>query len=309
MRLSQDRLLHARSRAISVNSPRVIGLVGPTAAGKSDAALFLARHLMAEIVCVDSVTAYRGMTIGSAKPSLQEQAEIPHHLLDICDPDHMLTVAEFVQYGHSAIHDIYSRGKTAIVVGGSGLYMNGLLYGYEFRDTSQVVASQQAELESLSIEALQSRLDKEYPGVLNESDRHNSRRVIQVLLYGPPAKTDLSKPIYQTWLLGLDKPDDVLKASISKRTDMMLQSGFVGEVEGLMGKYGSGIASLRSVGYKQVVEYLEGRLHQELPEAINFATWQLVRKQRTWFRKNKTIEWVSNPEAMLTTLSKSGYNN
>lgn len=288
----------------------LVAVVGPTATGKTALALDLAEVLNAEVICADSVTAYRRLTIGAAKPSLEDQRRVPHHLLDICEPTHRLTVAEFVREAQSALRAIRSRGKTALVVGGSGLYIDALLYGYSFEDSDfKSDPAALAELETLSLAELQERVDSLYPSSLNESDHANRRRLIQVILRGLPGSSDRLKRDYECVLLGLDRPDDVLKTSISERSANMLEAGFIEEVRHLLALYGPSIPCLQSVGYRQVVDFLSGEGSvDELAEAIDRATWQLVRKQRTWFRRADDIVWIRDAQESMTVLRKNGYN-
>lgn len=222
-------------------TPKLICVVGETAAGKSALALKLAQQFNGEIICADSQTIRRGVDIGTSKPSSVEQKLVPHHLLDIIEPDQKFSAAQFQQQANKAIEDISGRGKLPIMVGGTGLYIDGVAYNYQF-------------------------------GVAGEPDRGTLRP--------------------NTLIIGLKIEREELNERISKRVDAMLAAGLESEVKAQADEYGWDSEALRGVGYAQWNDYFEGgKSLAETRLAIIRATKDLAKRQRTWFKRNKSIQW------------------
>lgn len=234
----------------------LVVIVGPTASGKSALGIDLAKQFGGEIICADSRTVYKGFDIGTAKPSQTDQKTVPHHLLDVVTPTMPFTVADFKRLSTEAIATISKKGKLAIMVGGSGLYVDAVLYDYGF-----------------------SKADA-------PRDKQNPRHLSKAL-----PKTD--KNLRQdTLVLGLFVERDELKRRIMKRTEEMLDAGLVNEVKRLTTMYPDSKALL-APGYKAFSAYLNGHIKfEEAKELFIRSDFQLARRQMTWFKRNKSIQWV-----------------
>ncbi|MCA9330882.1 tRNA dimethylallyltransferase [Candidatus Saccharibacteria bacterium] len=238
-------------------SPLVV-IVGPTASGKTALAIELAERYDGEIICADSRTVYKGLDIGTAKPTPEERRQVPHHLLDVAGLDEPFTVADFKQSAEKAIEDISRRGKLAIMVGGSGLYVDAVIYDYQFSDGSRrdEVNARHAHRDS----------DHSKSGL-----RHN------------------------TLLLGLSVDTDRLRERIRARVESMLREGLVEEVKWAIAQH-PGAKALDATGYKAVRAYLSGDLSvDEAADLFVQNDYQLSRRQMTWFRRNKSIHWLNHP--------------
>ncbi len=281
-----------------VTPRKVIAIVGPTASGKTGLALQLAQKVPAEIICADSRTIYRGMDIGTAKPSLEEQGGVPHHLLDILNPDQPYSAAEFKNDANRLMQDIESRSKLPVVVGGTGLYVTALLYDYEFPAGADNTLRK--ELEQKELTELQDELRQRDPEAYKTVDTKNKRRVIRAIeTIGQPRSRNNRLP-ENCLLLGLNPSMEELEKRIQKRTKQMLGEGLVSEVKSLANKYGKAVEPLQTVGYREVIEYIEGRhTLEETEQLINLHTRQLAKRQLTWFKRNKDIVWFPNAEQAI----------
>ncbi len=271
---------------------KLVAIVGPTASGKTDLAVKVAQQFDGEIICGDSRTIYRGMDIGTAKPTKEQQDLVPHHMLDIIKPDQTFSAAEFKAAANQAIDDIRSRNKLPILVGGSGLYIYSVIYDYQFPAGPDNELRQQ--LQSKSIEELVEQLEGVDPRAADEIDLKNPRRVIRAIETAGQPKTK-AKLLAGTILIGLRPSDEELSRRIAQRTDKMLADGLEAEVKGLVDKYGPDLEALRSPGYAEVVEVLEAESYDfELPDLIDSHTHQLAKRQMTWFKRNHDTKWFDN---------------
>ncbi|HTE22719.1 MAG TPA: tRNA (adenosine(37)-N6)-dimethylallyltransferase MiaA [Candidatus Limnocylindria bacterium] len=277
--------MDARTRT----GPLVV-IVGETASGKSAVGMELAKRFNGEIICADSRTVYRGLDIGTAKPTEAEQAQVRHHLVDIVDPDQAFTVSDFKRLAKEAINDIASRGRLPIMVGGTGLYIDAVLYDFQFRSPASSELRQ--ELSALSVDELQERI--RVAGLELPENAHNPRHLIRVLESGGELGT--RKPLRKnTLVLGLRSDREALRQRIMVRVDDMVEAGLVEELQRLVDKYGWNIPALQGPGYKAFRGYLEGTLNLEEAKALFVQNdMQLAKKQRTWFRRNNSIHWVLN---------------
>jgi tRNA dimethylallyltransferase len=243
----------------SSSSPLLV-VVGPTASGKTALAVDLARQFGGEIICADSRTVYKGADIGTAKPSKEDQAEIRHHLLDVVNPDERFTAADFKELAQKAIEDIRGRSRLPIVAGGTGLYIDALLFDYGFS-------------------AEDSPRDAANP-------RHLDKAV-------PRIRKPLPKDIL---IIGMQVEKETLRQRIRERVDIMVAKGFEHEVAKLMRDHPDSKVLL-APGYKAFSEYLAGRTSLEEAKALFIQNdMRLAKRQMTWFRRNRHITWVNNPE-------------
>lgn len=292
---------------------KLIVICGATATGKSDLAIALATHLGAEIINADSMQTYRGMDIGTAKLPVQERAGITHHMLDVLDVTQDSTVAWYQEQARAAITDIHSRGKDAVVVGGTGLYIKSILDELNFPDTDPVVrASLELELATIGINALFERLEKLDPAAAIAIDRANSRRVIRALeviaITGKPFTANLPREAStrypNAFQFGLVMDRENLIERIDARVDHMWELGFVAEVEQLI-KDGitSGRTAQLALGYSQIIAMKNGLLSEdEAKEDTKRATRQYARRQETWFSRDERIRWISQAQPRLETV-------
>lgn len=272
-------------------SPLLV-IVGETASGKSALALELARQLNGELICADSWTVYKDFDIGTAKPTPAEQARVPHHLLDVADPNVGFSAPVFQKLAKEAITDISARGKLPIVVGGTGLYIDALLYDYSF-----LPKSDPAEREHLNAMALSELLGRVEELGLDATgiDLRNKRRVIRLIENNGirPTKSGLRA---NTVIIGLQRPPIELRERIIARIQTMVDAGFPDEVRALGERYGWDIEPMRAPGYRAFRDYVEGRVSlAAAQERFMQNDLQLAKKQRTWFKRNKSIHWFTTP--------------
>ncbi|KRC64083.1 tRNA dimethylallyltransferase [Aeromicrobium sp. Root236] len=283
---------------------RVVAVVGPTASGKSSLAVALATRLGdAEIVNADSMQLYRGMDIGTAKPSVAERAGVPHHLFDVLDVTESAAVAEFQTWARAAIADCHRRGITPIVVGGSALYVRAVLDRLDFPGTDPEVRDRwKSELAARGAVALHAELAERDPAAAAQILPTNERRLVRALevidLTGEPFVATM--PAYESvfaglTMLGLDVPRPVLDVRLAARVDQMWADGFVDEVRALR-EVGleDGFTASRALGYQQILAHLRGEMTEdEAREATVTGTRKFARRQDRLFRKDPRIHWLA----------------
>jgi tRNA dimethylallyltransferase len=272
-------------------SPLVV-IVGETASGKTGLAIELARRFKGEIICADSWTVRKHVDIGTAKPTAEERGLVPHHLLDVVEPDEDFTAAVFKRLANQAVDDIAGRGKLPVMVGGTGLYVDSVLYDYDFLPAGD--RAEREELNKLSIAKLLEKI--EYSKLeLGNVDTRNKRRLIRLIETkgGRPTQKPLRG---NTFIIGLKTRREVIEQHIVKRIDDMLAAGLEDEVRDLAERYGWDCEALKGIGYAQWRDYFSGG--QSLPETrqkIIKATFDFAKRQRTWFKRNKSIHWFTTP--------------
>jgi len=281
-----------------MNNPIII-LTGPTASGKTAMSIDLAKKYNGEIICADSMTVYRGMDIGTDKPDQEILSAVPHHLLDIVEPDEEFNAAIFVQKVREIVDEIHSRDKLPILVGGSVMYIDAFVYDYQM---PEVKPNQKLrdELNGKDNEELFKQLCKCDPDCEWTVDRHNKRRIIRAIEVctetGKPLASQKSKkPLPENVLyLAVDRDREELYTQIDDRVDNMFSRGFVDEVRKLHVRYDHNTA-MQAAGYRQVIQFLDGKI--DLGAAIT-KTKQVHRnyakRQLTWLRHNEDIHWVQN---------------
>lgn len=269
----------------------LVVIVGETASGKSSLALQIAREFNGEIVGADSWTVYREFDIGTAKPSGAELQEIPHHLFDIASAPQGFNAALFKKLANNAIDDIQSRSKLPILVGGTGLYIDSVIFDYGFMPPGDPIERERrnrAGIDDLLAEA-------EAEGIsLEDVDIRNKRRIIRALETGgtQPRRTELRE---QTLIIGVAVERERLRGRVARRVDTMLAAGLEKEVSVLSEKYGWEVEPMKGIGYREWREYFAGT--QDLAttrDRIISSTMKLAKRQRTWFKRNLSIQWVSN---------------
>lgn len=283
---------------------KVVVICGATATGKSGLAVEVAAAVDAEIINADSMQLYVGMDIGTAKISLEERNGVPHHLFDLLQVTQDANVAWFQEKARKTITQIHERGKSAVIVGGTGLYIKAILDELNFPDTDPVVRAElELEFTTKGIAPLFERLERLDPAAALAIDKANSRRVIRALevikITGKPFTANLPReassryPDAQQFGLVMDR--DALSIRISDRVDLMWEQGFVQEVERLLtAGIKSGVTAQRALGYSQVIAFLEGKVsEEEAKEETKRATRQYARRQETWFSRDDRITWIS----------------
>ncbi|MHB1864978.1 MAG: tRNA (adenosine(37)-N6)-dimethylallyltransferase MiaA [Candidatus Saccharimonadales bacterium] len=276
-----------------INLPPLLVVVGETAVGKSELAIKLASKLNGEIICADSWTVRKELNIGTDKPSKEDQLKVNHHLLDIINPCSDFTAAVFKTLALESIHEIASRHKLPIMVGGSGLYIDSVIFDYSFLKPSDPAVRQR--LNTLSIEQLLGEASAKGLKISENIDIRNKRRLIR-LIENEGALPKKGKFRDRTLIIGIKQPTNGLMKSIEERVDKMLRDGLEKEVKQLSDKYGWQCEALKGVGYKQWHGYFVGNnTIEETRAQIISATNNLAKKQRTWFKRNKSIHWLKQP--------------
>lgn len=273
---------------------KIVAIVGPTASGKSDLAIELAEKFNGEIICADSRTVYKGMDIGTAKPSKEDQARAPHHLLDIVEPGKRFTAADFKLLAEKAIKDISSRRKSPIVVGGTGLYVSVLLYDFQLLPPGDEAF--RVQLERLTTPQLIEKLEQSDPEAAMTIDRKNRRRIVRAIETAGLPKVRLSTLRPNTLLIGLQLNKEYLQKRVSDRIEKMLAQGFLDEVRQIGSKFGWDSEAMTGIGYRAFSEVAQGR--KSIDEAVSEfikGDMALAKKQITWFKRDSHIKWVSSP--------------
>ncbi|MGH8822993.1 MAG: tRNA (adenosine(37)-N6)-dimethylallyltransferase MiaA [Jiangellaceae bacterium] len=292
--------------------PPVVAVVGPTAAGKSDLAVELARRLAGEVVNADAMQLYRGMDIGTAKLTMAERRGVPHHLLDVLDVEQTATVAEFQMLARTAVDGCRTRRVVPVLVGGSALYVRAVLDRFAFPGTDPAVRERlEGELAVVGARAMHARLSAVDPAAAASILPTNGRRVVRALevveLTGRPFPATLPTKEYAyqgVVQVGLDLPRDVLDQRIEARVDRMWKAGFVDEVLRLEARLRRGRTAARALGYAQVLAFLAGETsEQEARERTVSATRRFARRQDSWFRKDPRIDWLPHQAADLVELA------
>ena len=287
----------------------IICICGPTASGKTGLAVALAKQLDGEVVSCDSMQLYRGMDIGTAKPTAAEMQGVPHHLLDVAEPDEPFSVSRYVELADRAVQDILARGKTVIIAGGTGLYMDSLILGRSFAPFPETGRRQALEREAAAygIEPLLNRLQAVDPAAAERLHPSDQKRIIRALeVYEETGKTITQHneetrripPKYHPLRLGLTfEPRQLLYARIDLRVDDMLRQGLVDEVRRLLD---SGIpasaTAMQAIGYKEIASALRGEISMdEAVTLIKQGSRRYAKRQLTWFRRNPEIRWLVQP--------------
>ncbi|MBD9209147.1 MAG: tRNA (adenosine(37)-N6)-dimethylallyltransferase MiaA [Clostridiales bacterium] len=286
---------------------KIIAVAGPTASGKSALALELCKRLDGELISLDSMQIYRGLDIGTAKPTKAEQAEVRHHMINICEPTENFSAAEFAERAHKVIADVRSRGKRAVLCGGTGLYLDTVLGRLDFGEIEsdeKLRGELIAFAEKNGAKALHERLRGIDPQAAEKIHPNNVRRVARAIeIYELTGKTKtehdreaISDSPYESLIIGLDYDDrEVLYSRINRRVDAMIEAGLEREVRSLLSR---GLLSAEStagqaIGYKEMLGYIAGDCSLgDAVEKIKLGTRRYAKRQLTWLRRNPSINWL-----------------
>ena len=272
----------------AIDLPPLVVICGPTASGKTSLAIELAQELGGEIICADSRTIYKGMDIGTAKPSRQVRATVPHWGLDLATPGEVFSVADFKKYADEKILDIRTRGKVPLLVGGTGLYIDSVIFDYEFVSKSDPRV--RSDLERLSVIELQEYCEKN--NIEMPENTLNKRYIIRAIERGNANETRRSRPLPGTIIVGIATDKRELNMSLQVRTEQMFIDGVVNEATLLGEKFGWDSEAMTGNIYPLIHDYLLGRLtFDELKSKFTTADRRLAKRQLTWLRRNPYIVW------------------
>lgn len=275
--------------------PTTIYIVGPTASGKTALSIKLAQLLDAEIVCADSQTVRRRMDIGTAKPTLYERAGIVHHCLDLIDPYDDFSLEQYLAHARRAIADIHARGKIAIVVGGTGLYVDGLFYQFTLPDIDADIAEQKQTLLELSVDSLQERIQN--LGLVMPENNRNKRHLVNTLLRNG-AVGQHHMPEQGSLIIGVRPQRDVLLARIEARSKAMIAAGFFDEVRAIVQKFGRPLRPFDAIAYRIGMRVIDGEITEEEAQALMaIADRQYAKRQLSWFKRNEHIRWFEDGDS------------
>ena len=292
-----------------MEKPKVIVICGPTASGKTALSIELAKKINGEIVSADSMQIYKDMNIGSAKVTNEEMQEIKHYMIDCVSPDERFSVADYKTNAKNAIEEIIKKGKTPIVVGGTGLYIDALIYEIEYKDI-KIDENYRKELQEIEknqgLEVLYKKALEIDPKAMEKISQNDSKRIMRVLeIYKATGKNKteqeaesrLKEIPYDYKVFALTMNREKLYERINKRVDIMIEKGLINEVENLLKKYKEFPTSMQGLGYKEVRDYFQGKTTKnEMIEKIKQESRRYAKRQLTWFRKNKQTIWLDSLE-------------
>ena len=300
-----------------MHKPTVIVIAGPTASGKTSLGIELAKKINGEIVSADSMQIYKDMNIGTAKPNKDETKEIRHYLIDFVSPDCRYSVANFKNDAELCIEKILTKGKVPIVVGGTGLYIDSLVYGIdypeieyddEYRKKLMKTAETEEGLNNLYNEA--EKIDKEATEKISKKDKKRIIRILEIYKSTGKTKTEIDRLSrkndlkYNYIVFAINMERSCLYGRINQRVDKMINEGLIEEVRNLIDKYDKFPTAMQGLGYKEVVDYLNNKLSkEEMVDKIKQETRRYAKRQLTWFRKNKSIIWIDGQTDINENLS------
>ena len=294
---------------------KVIVICGPTASGKTALSIELAKKINGEIVSCDSMQIYKEMDIGTAKPTKEEMQEIPHYMINTIFPNERYSVADYKKDAKKAIREIIKKGKVPIIVGGTGLYVDSLIYEIEYPDIKFDEKYRQELEEQVrkdGLEKLYNKAKKIDPEAMLKISSNDKKRILRVLeIYKATGKTKTEQerksrekePEFDYLVYGLNMPREKLYERINLRVDIMIKQGLIKEVEEIYKKYNEFPTAMQGLGYKEVVEYLQGKVSkEEMIENIKRETRRYAKRQMTWFRKNKQTIWLDTENTKQNNL-------
>lgn len=286
--------------------PKVIVICGPTASGKTSLSIAVAKAIGGEIISADSMQIYRYMDIGTAKVTKEEAQGIPHYLIDVIEPDERYSVADYKIAAEQAIQTILDKGKVPIIVGGTGLYVDALIYGIEYPEIEFDAAYRQQlekQVEEQGLEALYKQAQEIDPEACSKISQNDQKRILRILeIFHATGKNKTWHEMesrkkgvpYDYHVYALDMERSLLYERINRRVDSMLEKGLLQEVKTLLDTYTEFPTAMQGLGYKEVVEYIKGNCNeQEMKETIQQESRRYAKRQLTWFRKNKQTIWLT----------------
>ena len=295
---------------------KVIVICGPTASGKTGLSIELAKKIKGEIVSADSMQIYQEMDIGTAKPTQEEKQGITHYVMDFVSPEERYSVADYKKEAKKAIKEIIAKGKIPIVVGGTGLYIDSLIYeieypSIEFDENYRRNLEERVKKEGL--ETLYKEAKETDPLAIQKISQKDEKRILRILeIYHATGKTKTEQEIesrkkpleYDYQVYGLKWDRELLYQRINKRVDQMLQQGLIEEVKGILKKHDKFPTAMQGLGYKEVVQFLKGdTTEEEMIEKIKMETRRYAKRQMTWFRKNKQTIWLEGQASIEDNIS------
>ncbi|RKQ18053.1 tRNA (adenosine(37)-N6)-dimethylallyltransferase MiaA [Ureibacillus endophyticus] len=298
----------------------VVAIVGPTASGKTALSIKMAKEFNGEIINGDSMQIYKGLDIGTAKVTKEEMEGIPHHLLDFKEPTESFSVAEYQTLVRAKIREIQQRNKLPIIVGGTGLYVQAVLYDFQFtkEDVDEEARKKYYdELAKIGPEAMHERLAKLDPETASHIHPNNTRRVIRALelveLHGVSKATEeLNRgnvPLYNHLIIGMDMDREKLYERINLRVDLMMEKGLLQEVKSLWDRNIRNVQSVQAIGYKELYAYFDGLLSlEDAIEQLKQNSRRYAKRQLTYFRNKMDVQWIGNDWAKIEAFSKNFIN-
>ena len=294
---------------MSVNSAKktkskVIAVVGPTASGKTAYSIELAEKIGGEIISADSRLVYKGLDIGTAKPTVAERKGIPHYMIDIVEPEVEYSAGLYVKEARKCIDDILSRGKIPIIAGGTGLYFRILLEQYDLPEVppNYQLREELKKLDSTELHSILRDLDSEAADKIYENDKKKLIRYIEIIKSTGKKISEsrgISEPEFDVEWIGCNFPRDILYERINKRVDMMIEKGLIEETKQLLNKHGRINNLLYTIGYQEIISYLDGEMTlDEASALLKQNSRRYAKRQLTWFRKNENIKWNHYPERL-----------
>ena len=296
--------------------PKVIVICGPTASGKTSLSVELAKKCNGEIISADSMQIYKEMNIGTAKVTPEEMQGIKHYMIDIVSPTERYSVAEFKVQAEKAIEEILKKGKTPIIAGGTGLYVNSLIYNIQYNDIKIDEEYRKYLEERVEKEGLQSlyeeakKIDFEAMKSISKNDQKRILRVLEMYHQTGKTKTELEKESrkeevkydYKVYAINWEREE--LYKRINKRVDIMIEQGLIKEVENILKKYNKFPTAMQGLGYKEVVEYLDKKItKEEMIEKIKMETRRYAKRQIIWFKKIENVKWIQGNETISNNIN------
>ena len=294
---------------------KIIFIVGPTSVGKTKLSVDIAKDFSGEIISCDSMQIYKEMDIGTAKTTKEEMQGIKHYMLDIISPEERYSVADYKKEAKNAIREILKKGKTPIVVGGTGLYVDSLIYEIEYPNIEfdeEYRKKLEIQVEKEGLENLYEQAKKIDPEAIKKISQNDKKRIIRILeIYHATGynkteqerKSREKEPEFDYKVYGLNMPREKLYKRIDLRVDIMIKQGLIEEVEKIYKKYSKFPTAMQGLGYKEVVEYLNNNLtKEEMIEKIKQETRRYAKRQMTWFRKNKQTIWLDTENTVQNNL-------
>ena len=296
--------------------PICIVICGPTASGKTALSIELAKQINGEIISCDSMQIYKGMDIGTAKPTKEEMQGIKHYLIDMIEPNVRYSVADYKKDAKQAIKEILEKEKIPIIVGGTGLYIDSLIYEIEYQEIpfdKEYRDNLEKQVKEKGLDLLYEQAKKIDPQAIEKISKNDKKRILRILeIYHSTGKNKTqqeiesrkNKPQYQYNVYALDWNREELYDRINKRVDIMIENGLIEEVQKIYNKYNLFPTAMQGLGYKEVVQYLQNKCSkEEMIEQIKQETRRYAKRQFTWFRKNKQTIWLNGKEKIQNNIN------